>query len=116
VSSHVGFTFPSLNVCGKDLLLHRVFFRFARSSLEQGHTMSHLVILRVYDMMVKRLLVTAPSFHVLALILRQRADGLRLRGSRVLFALHELLLAMLCPLTRARALHIMCDLRIARQD
>jgi hypothetical protein len=114
VSSHVGFTFPSLNVCGKDLLLHRIFFRIMRSSLEQGHTTSHLMILRVYDMTATRLLVTIPSFHILALALRQHSDELRLRGSQVLFTLHELLLHMLGTLTHA--LHIMCDLHIARQD
>jgi hypothetical protein len=101
-------------VCGKDLLLHRIFFRIMRSSLEQGHTTSHLMILRVYDMTVTRLLVTIPSFHILALALRQHTDELRLRGSHVLFTLHELLLHMLGTLTHA--LHIMCDLPIARQD
>jgi TRAP-type mannitol/chloroaromatic compound transport system permease large subunit len=101
-------------VCGKDLLLHRIIVRIMRSSLEQGHTMSHLMILRVYDMMVKRLLVTIPSFHILALALRQHTDELRLCGSQVLFTLHELLLHMLGTLTPA--LHIMCDFRIARQD
>jgi hypothetical protein len=101
-------------VCGKDLLLRRIFFRFVRSSLEQGHILSHLMSLRVYDTMVKRLLVTSPSFQLLALALRQHIDELRIRGSQVLFALHELLLHMLGTLTPA--LHIMCDLRIARLD
>jgi hypothetical protein len=76
--------------------------------------MSHLMILRVYDMTVTRLLVTIPSFHPLALALRQHTDELRLRGRQVLFTLHELLLHMLGTLTHA--LHIMCDLRVARQD